>query len=155
MAHHNAQVLDSRIAANAELPTDAFPLGTEQVKRMTWLAILLGGTLMAMGLITLAASLRIGAETRITGMLLVSFGALAISVPLYLDARRMQARQKRDISQKRKRGLVPCAMCGTETATFWCTTHTVRLCADCVPEHHDAARCLYKPLLRAAAAAKR
>ncbi len=155
MHYHHAQVLDSKIAANSELPADGLPVTAEQVKRITWLAILLGGTLIAMGLIALAASLRIGAETRITGMLLVSFGALTISVPLYLDARRMQAQQKREISQKRKRGLVPCAMCGTETATFWCTTHTVRLCPDCVPEHHDAARCLYKPLLRTTTAAKR
>ncbi len=151
-AHAPNQV---RCAAASQLETVPFHVGAEQLKRLTRLAVLLGAGMIAIGLLVLATSIKLpGTETRVAGMLLVSFGAMMISVPLYLDARRIQAEQERRAAQNSKRGLAPCAICGTETASFWCTTHTLRLCPDCVPKHHDAARCLYKPLLRPAAAKK-
>ena len=84
--------------------------------------------------------------TRGFALLLSSFGALVIAVPLYVDARRLQAKCRRADAQAAKRNLSPCAVCGNPTATLWCTTHTQRLCPDCVPRHDDPTRCLYKSL---------
>jgi hypothetical protein len=92
-------------------------------------------------------------ETRTLGLLLIAFAALAVAIPLYVDARRIQAQHAKRPAQKRE-GL-PCAGCGTEVAGFWCTTHMQRLCANCVPKHDEPARCLYKSLLRTAVRANR
>ena len=87
------------------------------------------------------------------GLLAMSFGGMMIAIPLYVEARHLQAKQLATASHKGRSGAAfRCSICGMETASFWCTTHTVRLCADCVTKHDDYTRCLYKSLVRTVAA---
>jgi hypothetical protein len=89
------------------------------------------------------------------GLLLMSFGAMTVSIPLYLGARRIEAEHRRATKQNEKQGvLARCATCGIDAAIFWCTTHRLRFCANCVAQHHDSKSCLYMPLLAALPSAK-
>jgi len=72
---------------------------------------------------------------------------------MYVEARRLQtARQDNLIKKGKARGAAKCSSCGMDTAAFWCTTHQMRFCADCVPKHDEPSRCLYKSLVQVAAA---
>lgn len=108
-----------------------------------------GGIAIVIGLLVILSGIgqTDAHELRLTGMLLMAFGALTAAIPLYIDARHIQAKNapKQAANQ---RGVSRCVLCGKD-ATFSCTTHLLSLCADCVPRHHDTARCLYKPLIRA------
>jgi hypothetical protein len=139
------------IRGNADLFIIGAVLGVERVKRLTLIGIITGGIVIAVGLLLFGTTIgKTGAqEVRIAGLLLVSFGAMGVAIPLYVDARRLQSANQRAVAQaSQRRGTSQCALCGLDTASFWCTSHTVRLCPDCVPKHHDPARCLYKPLMR-------
>jgi hypothetical protein len=118
------------------------------VSRLASLTAVFGGIVMLIGLIVLGTTFSQpkSEATRAFAMLLSSFGALMVSVPLYVDARRLQLEYRRTESQAAKRNLSPCSVCGAPTATFWCTTHTQKLCPDCVTRHDDPTRCLYKSL---------
>lgn len=122
------------------------------MKRWTLSLTLLGLALILAGLLVCASTMHhSGGEIRAAGLLLMSFGAMVIAVPLYIDARRIQAEGQQAAAAARRQGLPNCALCGTAVAGFWCTSHVVNLCPACVPRHHDPARCLYKPLLVSAA----
>jgi hypothetical protein len=106
---------------------------------------------MVAGLMTLGSTLGgPGNEaTRGFALLISSFGALMVAVPLYVDARRLQAEcRAAENIQTGKRNLSPCAVCGAPAANLWCTTHTQRICPDCLSRHDDPVRCLYKSLRR-------
>jgi ABC-type xylose transport system permease subunit len=124
------------------------------VKRSILFLVTLGGLLVAMGLVATAST--IGEQdkdiTRNVSLLLASFGGMVVAIPLYVDSRRIQAQFRRETT---KRNLSPCAVCGQPLATLWCTTHTVRICPDCLPKHDSPNRCLYKALRRAALSANR
>jgi membrane protein DedA with SNARE-associated domain len=127
------------------------------VRRSTLWATIAGTVLIGIGLLIMAAALKGSGsqEPRIAGLLLMAFGAMVISVPMYIDGRRLQAEYlKKSTRSGKARGASRCSSCGLENASLWCTTHTVRLCSDCVPKHDDGTRCLYKSLTRAPARQK-
>ena len=121
------------------------------MKRITLVTSVFGGILLAVGLLFVAASLAKGEQdTRTAGMLVMAFGGMIVAVPLYIEARRIQAEHQAKVLQKGKaRASQRCSSCGMETAAFWCTTHTVRLCSECVPKHDEPSRCLYRSLVSA------
>ena len=128
------------------------------MKRFTLVTTILGSVLLVFGGIVLASTVAGGGDqgTRTAGMLAISFAGMIIAVPMYIEARRLQTEVLDSKVKKGKtRGAIRCGGCGMDTAAFWCTTHTVRLCADCVPKHDEPSRCLYKSLLQIAPAAKR
>ena len=120
------------------------------VKRSTLCAAVFGGTVLFVGLAALASTFGQPNRdlVRATGTFLAGFGCLVAAIPLYVDARRMQDQFRAAQNSGTKRNLAPCALCGAPAATFRCTTHTLRLCPDCVPRHDDSARCLYKAMVR-------
>src|SRR5512139_4022232 len=87
--------------------------------------------------------------TRGVGLLLTSFGALVIAVPLYIEATVIRRKYQQAEIGGVKKNLSPCSICNRPAASFWCTTHTVRLCSDCLPKHDEPSRCLYKTFGRA------
>lgn len=113
-------------------------------------AVVVGLILIGIGVLSVISALGIRGqeETRAFGMLMVSLGMLIIAVAHYIAGRRLLsvAEQRAKESAKIFR-LFPCAICGGNAANFWCTTHSIKLCADCIPKHHDTDRCLYKPFL--------
>jgi hypothetical protein len=119
------------------------------VKRITLVTTIFGGILLAVGLLFMVASLAKGEQdSRTAGMLAMSFAGMLIAVPLYIEARHLQAEHQATVLQKGKaRAAQRCSGCGMETAAFWCTTHTVRLCAECVAKHDEPSRCLYRSLI--------
>jgi hypothetical protein len=118
------------------------------VKRLTLWATVGGGILLITGLLALGSTIGTPSAnaTRGFALLLASCGAMIVAVPLYVDARRMQAEHQR--AENSKRNLMPCAACGAPAAILWCTTHTQMLCPNCLPRHDDPLRCLYKSLRR-------
>jgi hypothetical protein len=122
------------------------------VKRITLVTTVFGGILLAVGLLFVGSSLAKGEQdSRTAGMLMMSFAGMMVAVPLYIEARRLQAEHRAMVVQKGKaRAAQRCSGCGMETAAFWCTTHTVRLCSECVPKHDEPSRCLYKSLVTVA-----
>jgi hypothetical protein len=128
------------------------------VKRLTILTTICGGVMIAIGLVVVGstAGKPNEQETRMAGMLAMSFGGMLVAIPMYIAARRLESERKTtNLRKGRMRGASRCATCGQETASFWCTTHTVRLCGDCVPKHDQPGRCLYKSLVSAPAPARR
>lgn len=125
--------------------------GPGSVKPITLVTTIFGGILLAVGLLFVGASLAKGEQdSRTAGMLMMAFGGMMIAVPLYIEARRLQAEHQAKVLQKGKaRAAQRCSACGMETAAFWCTTHTVRLCSECVPKHDEPSRCLYRSLVTA------
>jgi hypothetical protein len=86
--------------------------------------------------------------SRSLGLLAMSFAGMIIAVPMYIEARALQADYRAKTLQKGKaRGAQKCATCGMETGAFWCTTHLLRLCADCVTTHDEPTRCLYRSMI--------
>jgi hypothetical protein len=125
------------------------------LKRITLFTTVVGGLLMALGFLFVAASMSGTREqdARAMGMLIMAFGGMIVAVPMYVEARRLHSNELAKVLQKGKaRAAQRCSGCGMETAAFWCTTHTLRLCADCVAKHDEPSRCLYKSLVSAAAA---
>jgi hypothetical protein len=134
-------------------------VGRRIVKRLTLISTLGGAALIALGIVVVGSTVGHTGdqEMRMGGLLAMSFGGMVVAVPLYFQARRLQTNRVHTALRKGKvRGATRCATCGMETAMFWCTTHTVRLCADCVPAHDDGNRCLYRSLVHSGpVAAKR
>ena len=64
------------------------------MNRTTLWGTVAGGVLMAMGLLIAASGTALGegVETRMAALLFVSLGAMVVAVFLYIDARRVQAR---------------------------------------------------------------
>lgn len=127
------------------------------MNRVTLFSTITGGILLLVGaLILLSAVTGVGSsDTRGAGLLMMSFAGMIISIPLYIEARRHQSNRLETVIKKGKaRSAAKCGGCGMDTAAFWCTTHLVRLCADCVPKHDEPTRCLYKSLVQIAAKAK-
>lgn len=120
------------------------------MKRLTLLTTIGGTIMIAAGILVVASTMQHAGEQemRMAGLLAMSFGGMVISIPLYFQARRLQTDRMQTAVRKGKiRAASRCAGCGMETAIFWCTTHTVRLCPDCVPQHDDGSRCLYRSLV--------
>jgi hypothetical protein len=115
--------------------------------------VIFGALLIGMGALTSLSTLGKSGEeiTRGVGLLMASFGGMTVAMALYIEAARMRAEFRRAEAVSAKRNLSPCAVCGKPAATFWCTTHTTRLCPECLPKHDDVSRCLYKTFGRGAA----
>jgi len=127
------------------------------VKRLFLGMAIAGGIIVFLGLVVLGSTLwhPEETETRTLGMLLTAFGAMAVSVPLYLEARRIQSALNKSKQDLKRKGASRCAACGEDVASFLCTSHSIGLCLKCIPDHHDPARCLYKPVLQRNSASSR
>jgi len=112
-------------------------------------ATLSGITIILLGLVMVVSGNGSRAqqqETNAFGILLVSLGVFVISIAHYIVGRRLTyAADERAKDNEKGLRLFPCAICGANAATFWCTSHTLKLCTDCIRKHNDPARCLYKP----------
>lgn len=119
------------------------------MKRSILLTTILGSIFIFIGLIMLGATLNDTElkDMRSGGILLMAFGAMAIAIPMYIDARRMVAERK-ESKQAARKGAPRCIVCGEDSASFWCTSHSVGVCLNCIPAHHDGTRCLYRPILQ-------
>jgi hypothetical protein len=126
------------------------------VRRIILIATIFGGTLMLGGVLAALSTVGHAGEDmlRSFGLLLLSVGAMCVAIPLYLEALKIRSQFRRTEEAAPKRNLSPCAICSAPAATFWCTTHMMRLCPECIARHDDAARCLYRTFGRVAAAAK-
>jgi len=118
------------------------------LKRLTLLGIVVGIALLLLGIVVIGSTNTDGTryETRTAGMLLMSLGAMAVAIPLYIDARRMQSRKQKQLSQTDAR--LRCFVCGSAIATMRCQKHMVRLCHDCISQHDEGEPCYYIPLSR-------
>ena len=123
------------------------------MRRIIIAVVVLGGALIVLGLMLFLSAIGKSGEdlTRQMGLLLASFGGMVVAVPLYIEASRIRAEFRRAEAAP-KRNLSPCAVCGKPAAILWCTTHTTRICVDCLPKHDDSTRCLYKTFGRGAVA---
>ena len=93
-------------------------------------------------------------DMRMGGLLMMAFGAMVIAVPMYVDARRMLSGQKETKQTALRKGASRCIVCAEEVAIFWCTSHSVGVCLNCISQHHDGTRCLYRPILQQLPGAK-
>ncbi len=119
------------------------------MKRATLLTTIAGGVFILLGLILLASTLG-NAETqdaRAGALLAIAFGCMVIAVPMYIDARRIVTVQKESKQAALRKGS-RCILCGDEVASFYCTNHSVGVCLSCLPDHHDANLCLYRPIIQ-------
>ena len=115
------------------------------MKRITLVTTIVGAGLLLVGIVFIAGGEQ---ESRGMGLLAMSFAGMIIAIPMYIEARALQAEFRAKTLQKGKtRSAQPCANCGMDTGAFWCTTHQVRLCADCVAMHDEPTRCLYRSLI--------
>lgn len=119
------------------------------MKRATVLTTIAGAVIMLLGLLALGSTLNDSelGEMRAAGMLIMAFGAMVIAVPMYIDARGMIASKKEAKQAALRKGASRCIVCAEEIASFWCTSHSVGVCMNCIAEHHDNNRCLYKPIV--------
>ncbi len=93
-------------------------------------------------------------DARTGGLLMMAFGAMVIAVPMYVDARRMISSQKESKQNALRKGASRCIVCGEEVSILWCTSHSVGVCLNCVAQHNDGSRCLYRPILQQLPGAK-
>ncbi len=120
------------------------------MKRSILLTTIAGAAFILLGLVFLGASLNDPElkDARMGGLLMMAFGAMVIAVPMYIDARRMLSGQKESKQTALKKGASRCIVCGEEISILWCTSHSVGVCLNCVAQHNDSSRCLYKPILQ-------
>jgi hypothetical protein len=116
-------------------------------------AVLAGVILIVMGVLAFASTIGRPAEdtTRNVSLLLVSFGSMWVALVFYLEARKLRAEYQPPsppVAVAPKRTFALCAVCGLPTASLWCTTHTIKICPECLPQHDDPKRCLYKTVAR-------
>jgi hypothetical protein len=118
------------------------------VKRFTLLGVIAGALLIVIGIIVMWSvnNETLRDQTRTAGMLVMSFGAMAIAIALYVDARQMQSKKKKEAAQTDAR--LRCFVCGSAPATMRCQKHMVRLCYDCISRHDEGEQCYYAPLNR-------
>lgn len=118
------------------------------MKRLTLVGIILGGLLVVVGLVVIGSTLgqTDADETRVGGMLLMSFGAMAAAIPMFVEVRHERAKKAESPTANDPR--LRCFNCGSAVATMRCQKHMVRLCADCVSTHDEGAQCFYVPLSR-------
>ncbi len=126
------------------------------MKRSILLTTIAGAAFILLGLVFLGASLNDPElkDARMGGLLMMAFGAMVIAVPMYIDARRMLSGQKESKQTAIRKGASRCIVCGDEIAILWCTSHSVGVCLDCISQHHDGTRCLYRPILQQLPGAK-
>ena len=126
------------------------------MKRSILLTTIAGAAFILLGLVVMGATLNDAEmkDARMGGLLMMAFGAMVIAVPMYVDARRMVSGQKESKQAALKRGASRCIVCGEEVAILWCTSHSVGVCLNCISEHHDGVRCLYRPILQQLPGAK-
>lgn len=113
-----------------------------------------GVILIVMGILAFAATIGRSREdtTRNISLLLVSFGSMWPVPQFYLEGRKLRSEYQSPsapIAMTSKRPFAPCGVCGLPAATFWCTTHSVKICPECLSPHDDPKRCVYKTMARA------
>ncbi len=125
------------------------------MKRATLLAIIAGALFFGFGLIVLVSTLGNpdSTDARAGSLLIMAFGAMIVAVPMYIDARRLVSEHK-EAKQAAVRKGSRCIQCGEESATFYCTNHSIGLCLNCLPVHHNPNLCLYRPIVQQLASAQ-
>ncbi len=119
------------------------------MKRLTLLGVLAGAFLIVIGLVTIGSTMGQSEphETRTAGMLLISFGAMIVAIPLYLASRQEAHVRQKQLASSQNDARLRCLTCGAPTATMRCEKHKARLCPNCISKH-DEAHCFYVPLSR-------
>jgi uncharacterized membrane protein len=120
------------------------------VKRLTAAGVTVGAILSAIGFVVVGSTVgqQNPHETRMLGLLLISFGALIAALVFYLDARKIQESQfKKSAASRQNDARLRCFVCGAPAVTMRCEKHKARLCPDCISQH-DEPQCFYVPLSR-------
>jgi hypothetical protein len=151
---------------NTKKKPSFFQEGTLMSGKLSITTIIFGCALILLGLSFLPAAFSHDNDQTILGAAIcaVSFGALLISLGLYLKARflNMPTAGAGKPQSKTVRG--GCELCGTESPVIHCRVHQLHICGECVGQHYDFRSCVYipstrrpgttKPLAKAARAAK-
>ncbi|HEY4054243.1 MAG TPA: hypothetical protein VGL74_10885 [Terriglobales bacterium] len=143
-----------------------FQEGTLMGGKLSITVIIFGCALILLGLSFLPAAFSHDHDQTILGAAIcaVSFGALLISLGVYLKARFLNFSAAGNGKPQSKTVRGGCELCGTESPVIHCRVHQLHICSECVGQHYDFRSCVYipstrrpgatKPLAKAARAAK-